>query len=196
MDSDQFDALVTRLSSTLTRRTGLGLIGALGATSAGFVSGTDAKKRKKKKKKPTTTQDPTTPAPTTRPPTTLPPTTAPPFCASQPNGAPCGYCRKCQGGVCQADASLNETSCGSDGTGRCWEGTCNPKPTCVGRFGSCQTVAQCCSAGSTHVPTTCDAGGTTVITCHGRSDTGQPCHGSTDCWSGASCDAYVCREGV
>ena len=124
-----------------------------------------------------------------------PATTPPPpaFCASEPDGAPCGFCRTCQGGVCQADPTQNEGSCGSDGTGLCWNGTCNSVPSCSARYGPCQTVADCCSGGSTNVPTTCPQDGAEAHTCRGRSDTGQPCHDSTHCWSGASCIAYVCR---
>jgi hypothetical protein len=73
----------------------------------------------------------------------------PPFCASQPDGTACGYCRLCQSGACQADSTQNNAACGSDGTGRCLNGRCNPVPTCSPRNGPCQTVADCCSAGST-----------------------------------------------
>lgn len=188
MDAHQFDALVSRLSTNLTRRHSLGVLGVVGASAAGLVSEADAKKKKKKKnkgkKKPTTTQAPTT----------QPPTTAPPFCASQPDGAPCGYCRKCQSGVCQADATLNETSCGSAG-GLCWNGTCNPVPSCAPRYGACQTVADCCSNGSTAATTTCPASGSFLHQCLGRSDAGQPCHVGGDCVgsSGTTCRSYVCR---
>lgn len=69
MDSDQFDALVSRLTAQLTRRRSLGLAGALGMAGAGLATETDARKKKKKKhkKKPTTTK-----APATQPPTTAP----------------------------------------------------------------------------------------------------------------------------
>jgi uncharacterized protein len=67
MDSDQFDALVSRLSTQVTRRRGLGVLGVIGATGAGLVAETAAKKKHKKKKKhkPTTTQAPTTHLPPT-----------------------------------------------------------------------------------------------------------------------------------
>jgi hypothetical protein len=73
VDAHQFDALVSRLSSHLSRRS-LGLVGVLGASAAGLGSEVEAKKKKKKgkkgkkgKKKPTT-QAPTTPAPSSQPP--------------------------------------------------------------------------------------------------------------------------------
>jgi hypothetical protein len=71
VDSDQFDALVSRLSNQLTRRRSLGLLGAAGAAGVGLVTDAEAKKKKhkKKRKKTSTTQPPTTPKPTT----TLPP---------------------------------------------------------------------------------------------------------------------------
>jgi hypothetical protein len=127
------------------------------------------------------------------PPTTVPPTTQPPaFCASQPDGAPCGFCRKCQSGVCQADVAQNASSCGSAG-GLCWDGTCNPVPTCSPRYGACQTAADCCSNGSVNAPTTCPASGNGAHTCQGRPDPGQPCLGEGHCTAGTSCVAYVCR---
>jgi hypothetical protein len=51
MDASRFDALAMSLSSRLTRRVGLGLLGALGVGARVDLAGIDAKKKKKKKKK-------------------------------------------------------------------------------------------------------------------------------------------------
>lgn len=109
-------------------------------------------------------------------------------------GTPCADCRTCQGGMCAADASLNNVACGSDGTGRCLNGRCNPVPTCSPRYGSCATVADCCSAGSTMATTTCPTEGPEAHTCRGRSDPGQPCHDSMHCvGSSGGCIGYICQ---
>jgi hypothetical protein len=79
VDSEQFDALVSRLSSNLSRRRSLGALSLLGSASIGLAGEAEARKKKKKgkgkRKKPkgTTTQPPTTPPATT---TTTGPQTA------------------------------------------------------------------------------------------------------------------------
>lgn len=50
MDAAQFDTLTTRLTTHLTRRRSLGLLGMLGVVAAASTEGIDAKKKKKKKK--------------------------------------------------------------------------------------------------------------------------------------------------
>lgn len=65
MDSDQFDALVCRLSVHLTRRRSLGVLGGLGIGTVSLAPASEARKKKKKGKKgkksrPSTTQPPTT----------------------------------------------------------------------------------------------------------------------------------------
>lgn len=52
MDADRFDRLTRSLTSRLTRRRGLGLLGAVGLGSLVAPAHVDAKKKKKKKKKP------------------------------------------------------------------------------------------------------------------------------------------------
>jgi hypothetical protein len=181
MDPNRFDTLARSLMATSRRH----VLGILSSSAVGVLTpllqradveaGKRKKKKKKKKKKGIT---PVLPAP-------------PPFCASQPDGAPCGFCRRCQSGTCAADMAQNDAACGSDGTGRCLNGVCNPRPTCSFRGEHCNTVADCCSAGSTKVITRCD---TTFATCEGRSDTGQPCLDSGLCWPGAAgCIGYVCQ---
>jgi hypothetical protein len=51
MDANRFDALTRSLTARLTRRTGLGLLGAFGLGARVDLEGIDAKKKKKKKKK-------------------------------------------------------------------------------------------------------------------------------------------------
>lgn len=51
MDAAQFDTLTTRLTTHLTRRRSLGLLGILGVAAAGGTEDVGAKKKKKKKKK-------------------------------------------------------------------------------------------------------------------------------------------------
>lgn len=188
MDAERFDTLARSLTSAGPRRHVLGLLS--GVTLVALapllgLAGAEAGKRKKKKKKKKR------PVPVDTGPTLPPP---PPFCASQPDGASCGYCRLCQSGACQADLTQNNAACGSDGTGRCLNGTCNPVPSCSPRNGPCQTVADCCSAGSTLVISRCRTEGEILPrTCEGRSDAGQPCHDSGHCVSTSTCVGYVCQ---
>lgn len=145
MDSDQFDNLVQRLSTHVTRRRSLGALGALGAAGAGLGRETDidAKKRRKKKKKKTTTQPP---------------------------GCQCDLCKQetCQGGVCACPAGMIRDANGFCGTTfSCLAAgmeTQNPTYCCSGTFASvpgspgvfectagntsCQSAADCIDGGT------------------------------------------------
>jgi hypothetical protein len=188
MDADRFDTLARSFTSAGSRRHVLGLLSGvtLGALAPLLeLAGAEAGKRKKKKKKKKR------PVPVATEPTSPPP---PPFCASQPDGTSCSFCRICQSGACQADSTQNNAACGNNGTGRCLNGTCNPVPTCSPRNGPCHADADCCSFGSTLVPTHCrTAGEIGAFTCEGRSDAGQPCHDSGHCVSSSTCIGYVCQ---
>jgi hypothetical protein len=189
MDAERFDTLARSLTIDRSRRRVLGLLSGLtlGALAPLLhLADAQAGKGKKKKKKKKRSTPPAATGPTSPPP--------PPFCASQPDGAACGFCRLCQSGACQADSTQNNAACGNDGTGRCLNGTCNPVPTCSPRNGPCQTAADCCSFGSTLVPTRCRTEGEILPrTCEGRSDAGQPCHDSGHCVSTSICVGYVCQ---
>jgi hypothetical protein len=213
VDRTRFDALTRLIGTGSTRRTVLGLATALGLSS--LLA--EAKKRRKKKKKckscaicqqckqgkckgkadgsdcggGATCQGGACTCPAGQK-----------FCAgscipdSQCCPSDCDDGNTCTTGICDQGTCIymplaDNSACG-DGTGRCRDGTCYPPPTCSPRYGPCATVDDCCSAGSTHVPTTCPSEGPEAHTCRGRSDSGQPCHDGTHCWSGANCIGYVC----
>ena len=104
MDSDQFDMLVSRVASQLTRRRGLGLLAVSGIAGSRLVPEAEARKRKKKGKKKGKPRNTTPPQPT---------------CSS------CPTCQQCQSGGCVPVA--NGTACGSGNL--CDSGTCRA-PRC------------------------------------------------------------------
>lgn len=155
MESDRFDALITRLAEPLSRRRSLELLSALGV--AGVVStGEDAagkgkgngKKKRKHRKKPTTT-----PAPTG-------PTCTDGFINGNETDVDCGgSCPRCGvGKVCQfrrdcttaycnegtCTQCTNDTQCGAD-CGGCDNGTC---VTLLGWVSDCAK----CPAGTPSCP--------------------------------------------
>jgi hypothetical protein len=125
VDSDQFDALVSRLSSQLTRRRSLGLLGVAAVTGAGLVEDADAKKKKKRRKKP-------------KPKPGKPPTTQPP-----PPPGPCqssGACDRCARETCESGVCTCRSGMGRDANGICGNPTgCAPVNTQVAN------PAVCCS---------------------------------------------------
>ena len=100
MDSEQFDALVSRLTPHLTRRRSLGMLGALGVVAGQDDPEAKGKKKKKKKKK----KPATTPAPAT---TLIP-------CLG------CSACEECVDGFCRAIADGG--ICGTGGL--CYQSAC------------------------------------------------------------------------
>jgi hypothetical protein len=198
MDQTRFDALARSLSSGMTRR-GLGrLFGVLsvGGVFASLASqdATGAKKKKpcppcKKRKKgkckanlpdgtacenggtclsggclpasgATDTSSPPSPPPPPPPPSTPPPPPGP--CAGKADNSDC------------------------NGTGRCLNGVCNPKPTCLARGASCTGNAACCTKA-------CEGG-----TCDGGVDSepiGAECQVDADCLS-SRCIGYRCVQGT
>jgi hypothetical protein len=58
MEAAQFDTFTTRLTTHLTRRRSLGLLGVLGLAAAGWKEGVDARKKRKGKKKKKGKQEP------------------------------------------------------------------------------------------------------------------------------------------
>jgi hypothetical protein len=100
------------------------------------------------------------------------------------NGISCenSPCKECQDGVCVNKA--NDLSCES--SGRCLDGTCNPRPRCSGIFADCspQNPATCCSevcvASSPPFSPFCYIG-----------TAGKECIDDFDCLSG-NCVGYRC----
>lgn len=187
MDAEQFDALVSRLSSQLTRRRSLGVMGVLGAAGAGLVDEADAKKKKKKKKKrPTTTQAPGTQPPTTRTPTTQPPTTPPgPTCTDgvkngDESDVDCGgtcprcatskICRRdgdCLSGFCSGGRCLPCTGDGQCGVEACF---CSEQGICSDRAFRFVNIPSCnfCPEGTVSCTYYRDGGANNGVLCAPR----------------------------
>lgn len=148
MDSDQFNALVSRLSTHLTRRRSLGLFSVAALSGAGLADDADARKKKKKRNK--------------KPPPAPPPTTKPPGCQ-------CDQCKQetCQAGVCACPGGMTRDANGFCGTtftclpagsttpnpAACCSGTSTPTPgtpgsvTCMPGTTTCQSAADCIGGG-------------------------------------------------
>jgi hypothetical protein len=151
VDSDQFDALVNRLSTHLTRRRSLGVLGVIGVASASLTSEAEAKKKKKKgkkgNKKPTTTPTPSTNS-------TLPTTTLSPQCAA------CTACETCVNNTCQPRAQ--GAACSGNGVNAvCLPSVNGARNVCVDLTGICEHTA-CngdadCQSGKACVDTRNDA---------------------------------------
>ncbi len=69
-------------------------------------------------------------------------------------------------------------------TGKCYQGTCIARPTCVGAFGTCTGVNPCCSQSCAPIANQCFYSGI-----------GQSCFDSKDCHpdQNLSCVGYRCR---
>jgi hypothetical protein len=107
------------------------------------------------------------------------------------NCGPCATCqpgkckrkhgkKKCKAGACVPRA--DDSSC--DGSGRCLNGVCNPRPTCAPRNENCIPDGDCCSGICAYFDMAlnyCEAG---------PADT--PCYDGDDCES-ASCVGYRCQ---
>jgi hypothetical protein len=89
----------------------------------------------------------------------------------------CKPCRRRKKGTCKGKKP-NDTSC--NGEGKCFAGTCIPRPTCVGNAGNCSQAVQCCSGFCDGIE--CFAGGA-----------GTECYETSDCTIGLSCIGYRCR---
>lgn len=205
MDPIRFDHLTRILSTARSRRHALAAaLGAPFGMAFGVVSGVEAatkkkkpcppcKKRKKGKCKNaegipcnggTCQGGRCVPAATdaTANTTLSPP---PSFCATQPEGAPCGFCHSCRGGTCQPDPTQNNAACGSDRTGRCLNGVCNPDPQCGDYFNLC---------GSPGNPPCCSEECADFGRCR-LSGPGEPCYINGACYS-INCVGYRCVQGT
>jgi hypothetical protein len=168
VDDDQFDALVSRLSSHLTRRRSLmGMVGVAGAgAGAGLADRAESKKKKKKRKRKKKRKTTTTQAPGTQPPTTQPPTTRPgPTCTdglkngdesdvdcggSCPRCANSRTCRRdddCVSGFCSSGVCLPCTDDGQCGVAACF---CSAQGICSDRAFRFVNTPSCnfCPAGT------------------------------------------------
>jgi hypothetical protein len=96
-------------------------------------------------------------------------TTAPPTGGGGGNAQPPG-----------CDGKADDSACNGDG--RCLNGVCKPKPTCVGTNASCSsTSSECCGICENDL-------------CHPGVN-GSRCHADGDCRSG-NCVGYQCAQGT
>ena len=94
----------------------------------------------------------------------------------------CDPCKKSvRNGNCE-EFERDETTCNN--TGKCYQGTCVARPTCVGAFGTCTGVSPCCSQSCAPIANQCFYSGI-----------GQPCFTTKDCHpdQNLSCVAFKCR---
>jgi hypothetical protein len=170
MDSDRLDALLATLTRSPSRRSalrvlvGFGLTGLLGRAESAVTR--DRKRRRRNRRR------------RSRP--SCRPNCDRRICGDDGCGGSCGACAVCQ--TCQAGICITQPDnapCGA--SGRCFGGTCIPRPTCLAFAEICTVDAECCSN---------DCGGGTAG-CNMGMD-GRPCFTGNDCLS-AQCVGYVCR---
>jgi hypothetical protein len=174
MNTSRLTALAQSLTAPSTRRdlsrglAGLTLVGVLTSRTGGDE--VEARKHKKRKKHKTKQKDPST---------LLPP--PPNRCVAMIDGAPCGNagCLVCLNEVCSPNPQ-NDGTCGADGAGRCYFGTCNPLPNCSGSDTFCFAEDTICCSGQ------CMGGAC------GFAAAGAQCKRAFDCLSG-SCIGYRCQ---
>jgi hypothetical protein len=94
--------------------------------------------------------------------------------------AGCGSCRRRTRGRCVK--RRNDAAC--EGDGRCFNGRCNPRPTCAPTGTPCGSQFEGCCAGTVGC-----LFGTGCI----ETGPGQPCYGDGECVSNLRCVGYVCR---
>lgn len=173
MDSDQFDALVSRLSAHLTRRR-LGVIGMLGVAGAAFVTETDARKHKKKKKKKKKTC-PTCP---------VCQQCQQGACRPIPNGTACGA------GTCQNGACACPTEC-------CSDQDCAGGATCLAN-GSCALTCtdQSVCPGDCICSLASVEGSQRCVELNVACEQLQPCSLTVNCPEGTHCQPTNCPDGA
>jgi hypothetical protein len=168
MDGSQFDTLLRSLTTARSRRGAVvGLLG--GALGLLGLTDSEAKRKKKHHKK----KGQGSPPPS-------PPASPPPPCP-----AGCAACQECQNGACVTKA--NDSTCNGDG--RCLNGTCNPRPTCLANEATCTEGGTPCCSGNCE-----DPAGANVFFCLGVASAGAICQENVHCLSNA-CVGYRCQLG-
>lgn len=169
MDGSRFDALSRSFSAGHTRRGLSRLLGvaamgsavALSGLAGGSAKGKTRKKGKKKARR------------------SVPEIPRLPFCATQPEGNPCGECRICRAGACVA--APDDTAC--TGGGRCLLGVCQVPPACPALCPFCQV----CNAATGQ----CEACPGTCVYCLTLPDRSTVCVGNR---SAVTCGTGACSS--